>query len=370
MNVTESSVEQRADFNHIRYAQCWEDADVLLAAAQPVRESRCLSIASAGDNSLALLTAEPREVVALDLNPAQLACLALRVAAYRSLDHDELLEFVGSRPCADRAALYRRCRRALTADERAFWDARGAEIARGIGSIGRFEAYFELFRRRVLPLVHGRGTIAELTRTRSPAERASFYRDSWSNLRWKLLFKLFFSRFVMGRAGRDPELFRYVEGSVASRILARTRHALTALDPAANPYLCWILYGDHRHALPLALRARNFDIIRDNLDRLHWHQASLADYLAAEPAARFDVFNLSDIFEYMSATEYARQLQILLAAANPGARLVYWNMLAPRSRPLELAAQLQPQTELAQRLHCEDKAFFYSRLIVEEVTPC
>ncbi len=367
MSAVESSVDQRADFSQVRYAQCWEDADVLLAAAQPLRDSRCLSIASAGDNSLALLAAEPREVVALDLNPAQLACLALRVAAYRSLDHAELLEFVGSRPCVDRAALYRRCRPALAPDERDFWDARGAEISRGIGSIGRFEHYFELFRRRVLPLVHHADTIAALCHSRPRAQRERFYHGTWNNLRWRILFRLFFSRFVMGRSGRDPELFRYVQGSVASRILARTRHALTALDPADNPYLCWILYGDHRHALPLALRAENFDCIRDNLDRLHWHRSTLAEYLAAEPAARFDLFNLSDIFEYMSEAEYARQLQTLLASANPGARLVYWNMLAQRSRPLDLAARLQPRTALAQQLHAQDKAFFYSRLVVEEV---
>ncbi len=368
MRAPEATVDQRADFSRVRYAQCWEDADVLLAAAAPLRDASCLSIASAGDNSLALLSGESREVVALDLNPAQLACLALRVAAYRTLSHGELLEFVGSRPSSDRLEFYRRCRRALAPEDRAFWDQHGAEIARGIGAIGRFERYFELFRRRVLPLVHDTDTIAELTRARSSAERDRFYRDSWNNLRWRLLFRLFFSRFVMGRSGRDPELFRYVEGSVASRILARTKHALTALDPAENPYLCWILYGDHRHALPLALRPQHFDCIRDNLDRLQWHRSSLTDYLAAAPAAGFDLFNLSDVFEYMSEAEYARQLDTLLAAASPGARLVYWNLLAPRSRPLTLAARLSPKTELAQTLHQRDKAFFYSRLIVEEVT--
>ncbi len=368
MNAPEASVEQRADFSCIRYAQCWEDADVLLAAAPPLRDARCLSIASAGDNSLALLSGEPREVVALDLNPAQLACLALRVAAYRTLNHGERLEFVGSRPSTDRLDYYRRCRRLLAPQERVFWDARGAEIAQGIGSIGRFERYFELFRRRVLPLVHSTDTIAELTRSRPASQRDAFYRGTWNNLRWRLLFRLFFSRFVMGRSGRDPELFRYVEGSVASRILARTKHALTALDPAENPYLCWILYGDHRHALPVALRPQHFDCIRDNLDRLHWQQASLADYLAAEPAARFDLFNLSDVFEYMSEAEYTRQLETLLKAASPGARLVYWNMLAKRSRPRSLATSLSPKTALAQTLHARDKAFFYSRLIVEEVT--
>ena len=43
-----------ARFDRIRYAQCWEDADVLLDALQVEPGDTCLSIASAGDNTLAL----------------------------------------------------------------------------------------------------------------------------------------------------------------------------------------------------------------------------------------------------------------------------------------------------------------------------
>ena len=93
-----SEAAANADFSQIRYAQCWEDADVLLDALEVQAGDTCLSIASAGDNSLALLTRDPARVVALDLNPSQLACLELRVAAYRELDHPALLELIGSRP--------------------------------------------------------------------------------------------------------------------------------------------------------------------------------------------------------------------------------------------------------------------------------
>src|SRR6476646_3842988 len=99
-----------ADFSDIRYAQCWEDADVLLEGLDVQPGDVCLSIASAGDNALALLTRDPARVVALDLSPAQLACLELRVGAYRNLAHGELLELIGSRPSDRRAALYARCR--------------------------------------------------------------------------------------------------------------------------------------------------------------------------------------------------------------------------------------------------------------------
>src|SRR5688500_3254365 len=87
-----SEAAARADFTGIRYAQVWEDADVLLAGLDVQPGDTCVSIASAGDNALALLTKQPSRVIALDLSPAQLACLELRIAAYRKLTHPELLE--------------------------------------------------------------------------------------------------------------------------------------------------------------------------------------------------------------------------------------------------------------------------------------
>lgn len=354
-----------ADFSAIRYAQVWEDADVLAQALQPLENQTCLSIASAGDNALALLRFSPAKVVAVDLSHSQLACVELRVAAYRALEHPELLELIGSRPSARRLALYRRCRKLLPANASAFWDAHEAEIERGIGSAGKFERYFKLFRTRILPLVHSRRRVNQLLAGGNVQQREEFYARHWDTLRWRLLFKMFFSRFVMGRFGRDPAFFRYVEGSVAERILSRTRYALTALDPAANPYLQWILTGTHTTALPFALRPENFERIRQNLDRLELAHGSIEQYL--DSGARFDRFNLSDIFEYMSPENYRKLLEHLIAASRPGARLVYWNMLAPRARPEELASRLRPLDALASKLFAQDKAWFYSRLVVEEV---
>jgi S-adenosylmethionine-diacylglycerol 3-amino-3-carboxypropyl transferase len=365
-----TEVATRADFSRIRYAQVWEDADVLLAALDVQPTDTVVSIASAGDNALALLGAGAARVVALDLNPAQLACLALRVAAYRELAHSELLELIGSRPSGQRAELYRRCRPLLTPPVQAFWDANGAAIARGIGGAGKFEDYFKLFRTRVLPLVHGRAKVGMLLRGGTRAERETFYAQEWDTWRWRLLFRLFFSRVVMGRLGRDAAFFKYVEGSVADRILQRTRHALTVLNPAENPYLHWILTGTHGGALPWALRAENFEKIRTRLDRLEWHELTLEAFLDRESgggASRVDKFNLSDIFEYMSLENTAALLDRLADASRPGGRLAYWNMLAPRRRPESLAHRLRPREDLARPLFEQDKAYFYSAFIVEEV---
>src|SRR5436305_377886 len=220
-------IEDRARFDLVRYANVWEDAEVLCAALTPAPGKRLLSIASAGDNAFALLAAGA-EVVAADLSAAQLALVELKRAALRRLGYEEVLAFLGLRNSAeDRRSVYERLERDLPEDARDFFRERLNEVADGVVLHGKFEGYFRLFRERVLPLVHRRRTVLALLEERDEAGRRAFYRDTWDNLRWRLLFRIFFSRFAMGRLGRDPEFFRYVEGSVAERILGRAEYALT-----------------------------------------------------------------------------------------------------------------------------------------------
>jgi S-adenosylmethionine-diacylglycerol 3-amino-3-carboxypropyl transferase len=209
--------------------------------------------------------------------------------------------------------------------------------------------------------------VEALLRPRDPAARAAFYRERWDGWRWRALFRVFFSRFVMGRLGRDPSFFDHVRGPVAERILARTRHALTALDPAANPYLQWILLGRHASALPLALRPEHFDAIRAGLDRLSWRCTGLEAALAESDANGFQRFNLSDVFEYVDEEHYRRTLMELTRVGALGARLAYWNMLVPRHRPPVLADRLVPLTDRARALFAVDKAFFYNDFVLEAV---
>lgn len=364
-----SEIESRASFEHVRYAQVWEDADTLLAALDVQQGDTVLSIASAGDNALALLTTDAAKVVAVDLSAAQLHCLALRVAAFQVLSHPELLELIGSRPSKRRLELYRHCRTQLLPDSRAFWDVQLPGIERGIGSagIGKFERYFELFRRFILPVMLPARDVRSLLRRKTQAERQEFFAGRVNTWRWQLPFRVFFSRTVMGRLGRDPEFFKYVETDVASSIQERAAHALTALDPSKNPYLTWILTGRHGQTLPLYLRPEHFQTIRSRLGRLEWHQESVEAYLERTPERSISRFNLSDIFEYMSGDATQTLLEHLARDGKPGGRLVYWNMMTPRSRGEKIAHLLKPLTAEAQRLHDQDPAFFYSRLVIEEI---
>lgn len=361
------SIAVRADFARVRYAQCWEDADILLAALNVQPGDVCLSITSGGDNVLALASRAPARIIALDLSAAQMACLELRIAAFRCLEHEEVLELIGSRPSIRRLSLYHRCRSTMTADAREFWDRAKTSIERGIGHAGKFERYLTLFRTCILPLVHSRQTIDRLLAERSPSERQEFYCGRWDTTLWNVLFRGFCSRPVLGRLGRDPSFFLYANGNVAEHLLPRIRHALIDLDPADNPYLHWMLKGQHGNALPFALRRENFDAIRTNLDCIELRCQSLEDFLESTEPGSIDSFNLSDVFEYMAPDDFRLSLERLSRCGKPGARLAYWNFLAQRHRPPELRHRLRPQIALAKELFQQDKAFFYSDFVVEDV---
>ncbi|WP_050528595.1 DUF3419 family protein [Pseudorhodobacter aquimaris] len=359
-------IESKAAFDHIRYAQLWEDADVLTEALGDCAGGTLVSICSAGDNALAMLTLDPEKVVVVDLSPAQIACLQLRIGMFRNLDHAEFLALMGARPSTKRKALLAKALAGAAPEVQAFWNALGDEVAQhGAGGVGKFERYFRIFRTRLLPLVHSRKTIDAIFVPRPKAARQAFLDRRFNTWRWRLLLNVFFSRFVMGRMGRDKAFFDHVEGSPAQHVARRIHHAAVIGEPAQNPYLHWIMKGTHGAALPMTWRAEHFEVIKSRLDRLDIRPGSLEAFISTGEKA--DGFNLSDIFEYMSPGVFAQVYGSILRASAPGARLVYWNMMAPRRVPQAFADRVTTRSDIEDRLKPRDKAFFYSDLVVEEV---
>lgn len=352
-------IETRADFSYIRYAQCWEDTEVLLDAIDIKPGDYCLSIASAGDNSLAMLVAGPRKVTAIDLNPAQLALSELKLRAIEHLDRASTMELLGYSPSSRRVELYLHLVPYLTPDTVRYFNLNNSLIEKGLAGSGKFERYFAIFRNAILPLLHSRRSIESLVSPKTRGEREEFFEKTWNNLRFRLAIKLFFSNAVIGLLGRDPSFFKYVERSLPEFLCESIYKALVIQDPSKNPYLHWILFGEYRgEILPFFLRAENFENIKANADRLEFKKASLEEFLEGVEPDSIDCFNLSDVFEYVSEDSYRNTLDIINDRARAGARLAYWNMLAPRSSN---APSITRDQEASSDLYARDQTFFYTR---------
>ena len=170
----------------------------------------------------------------------------------------------------------------------------------------------------------------------------------------------------MGKLGRDKAFFRYVNVNVPEHILERTKYAITQLDTSTNSYLHYIINSRYDNVLPVAYREENFDKIKKNIDKLIILKESAETFINRKDVERVDKYNLSDIFEYMSEEDMVRIVEKILEKSPKGSIIAYWNMLSDK-RASKYIDKIEYQEDLSNELLKKDKAFFYSKFIVEEV---
>ena len=364
--LIKSEVEDYAKFDLIRYAQVWEDADILLEALKINEKDNVLSIASAGENALAILVKNPNKVYAIDLNSNQIACTELKKIAYKYLSYEECMQFIGVFECTNRIDIYNKIKEKLSLSTKKYFDENIEIIKKGIIHTGKFEKYFQIFGKKILPLIHNKKTRKELLKKKSKEERVKFYNSKWNNVRWNLLFRIFFSRTVMGKLGRDKAFFRYVNVNVAEHILERTKYAITELDTSENSYLHYIINGKYENVLPLAYRKENFEKIKNNIDKLTLLQESVETFIERDDIDYISKYNLSDIFEYMDDNQMCKIFEKMYTKSKKGTIIAYWNMLADK-RISKYFDTLEYKEKESYELLKKDKAFFYSKFIIEEI---
>jgi len=364
--LVKSEVEEYAKFDIIRYAQVWEDAEILIEALQINENDNILSIASAGENAISMLIKNPNKVYAIDLNANQIACSEFKIVCYKYLEYQECMELIGVFESENRLELYKKIENYLSDKTKQYLNENLEIVKKGIINAGKFENYFNIFGKKVLPLIHNKKTRKELLTKKTKEERYEFYNKKWNNMRWKMLFRIFFSRTVMGKLGRDKAFFRYVNVNVAEHILERTKYAITELDTSENSYLHYIINGKYENVLPVAYRKENFEKIKQNIDKIVLLSETVETFIERDDVDYISKYNLSDIFEYMSDEQMCGIFEKIFTKSGTGSRVAYWNMLADK-RASKYFENLEYKENESQKLLNKDKAFFYSNFIIEEI---
>ncbi len=353
----------------LNYAQCWEDTRILLQATRPKEGERVLSIASAGDNAFAMAMAGA-QVDAVDVSGPQLALVALKLLGHRLSygDYRGLLGLTTLQTPVDVLRIYRLIREHLPEFARRYWDDNEAVLLAGVLSQGRFERYLSTFGQRILPVIHRKKTTMRWFELNSIDERRRYWKR-WNNLRWRAMFRLFFSQRVMAARGRSPEQFQHVEGGIGNALMARTQRVLTELDPRDNGYLQWILTGTYLRpeCEPAYLRPEGHAQLRDVSERIELVHSDLTSHMKTQPDGTYSAFNLSDVPEYLDLDITAELLGECARTGRSGARIAYWNLFVPRCRPASLADRIDRHPDIGLALYAQDRSFFYGAFQVEEV---
>lgn len=344
--------------DRIKYANCWEDADRLLTLNYPKAGSAILSIASGGDNALALLSTKPKILIAVDVNKAQLFLCELKAVAFAELSYEELINFLFGSSQAN--AYYEKIKNQLSPACKQFWNNHLQFIQQGVVHCGKFEQYFQFFRKYMMPWIHSKTTVTELLRNKSELEQATFYQQHWNTFTWKFLFRVFFSKFILGRFGRTKSYLDQVEVSVSEFIYKQAEHHLKQSACQTNYFLHYILTGKFEPQLPFYLRKENYQTIKENLQSLVFKHESIENYLQQENDIHY--CNFSNIFEYMSKDSFNKFYQLLRKNLPHEAQINYWNLMVDRmfatSFPQTFSSVQTQSTEI-------DKGFFYKRFVSE-----
>lgn len=347
----------------LQYANCWEDADLLVDRIGDLEGKRVLSIASGGENSLSLLCRGPDLVAVVDKNPAQIFLFELKRTAILMLEREDFLAFMGYTDSRGRWGTYRLLRGGLESAARAFWDGERPRIEAGVVHTGNTAVRLRFFSRFVRPLIHGASRSRELVAPKSEADQARFYRVVWDNRRWRAAGRILFGRPAVFAVTPDRSFFDFHKDGVAAPILERTARHLSTTTAQRNFMVHYLLFGGFGRFVPHYAREENYAKVKAGLASTVTSTGYVQAVLSG--LGRFDAFNLSNIVEYTTPAAFRALAEVLGAAANPGARLAYWNVLVPRKLSETAPGLFEDVLDTGRDRDIHDKGWIYSRFIVD-----
>ncbi len=363
-NLGPSPLLQSWDNEELRYSFVWEDFECLMGAlpttqTQSETRSRILSIGSAGDNALALLLADPKQICAIDLSPAQNALLELKRASITQLSFDDYLQFFFG-PFDEK--IFFDLIPQLSLPAQSFWKRYPPAQQDNIHTSGRLDRYFNKFRDYGLKSFWSDDDFQALL---TASDKDSQMR-LWEKGDLQKLHKSatdFFSRTALSTEGRHPAQFQYVnEENLGPIFLQRFLNLLKSQLISENPYLSYFLSGRPAVGQHPLWTEKTYDIIRERIDRVQIETIDLESFLQRRNE-NFDFMNLSDIFEYLSESAANLLFTRLSAHLTKGGRLAYWTLLVDRSPN---CTSLTLNRDLSRRLSAVDRTWFYSDFRVAE----
>jgi len=342
-------------FNQLVYAQIWEDprADLVALRLQP--GERMVTISSGGCNALAYLAACPGVVHAVDLNRAHLATLEIKRAAFRGLPtYGDLLDFLGGKSAPENICHYENwVEPVLETQAKEWWGARDLfgrpryeMFARNLyrhGLLGRFIGFSHLLVRLL------GGNLSRLGAAETEEERQILFDRYLAPVFQNPIVRFLANRpTALYSLGIPPAQFeairREAPRGIAAEFSDRMRRLTCSWPLETN---CFAMQAVHRSydlsqqsSLPMYLQKQYYSGIRERLDNLHLHHASLTQFLRNQPSGSLDAYVILDAQDWMNQNQLNELWEEITRTACCGARVVFRS--GGKASPLEgrLSARL------------------------------
>lgn len=325
-------------FKGLVYPQIWEDPEVDLEALRLTPESRMLTIASGGCNVLSYLTADPKEIIAVDLNRAHLALTRLKLAAAQGMPtYEAFYRFFGEADAKANVRAYRRFVRDRLDDEsRRYWEGRDWMLQRRISLFSRDLYHHGLLGYFIgvahwLARMHGTDP-RQIVWARTIDEQRSFFETALAPLfdrrvvRWVTSKKM--SLYGLGIPPAQYEALAADGGGDMAAVLKARLEKLACGFPMEDNYFAWQAFGRGYASgpsgpLPPYLQSECFNDIRDRADRVRVCHRSVTEQLQGEADDSLNAYVLLDAQDWMTDAQLNDLWREITRTAQPGARVVF-----------------------------------------------
>lgn len=337
-------------FTGLVYPQIWEDPEVDIEAMglapDTAPDMRIVAIASGGCNALSYVTAAPVRVTALDLNPAHVALVRLKLAGAANLpDYERFFRFFGRADARANLADYRRfLRPRLDGTTRAYWDRRPAGFRRRIALFSR-----GFYRHGLLGYFIGAGhLVTRLYGVRLKTLLDAPTLESQRHFFDEKLAPLFEKKAIAWATekpstlyglGIPPAQYEALAGGRPMRVVLRERlERLTCGFPLSENYFAWQAFArayapDGKGPLPPYLMRENFAALQTRAGDIEVLNASFTDYLREQDEASADRYVLLDAQDWMTDAQLNDLWSQITRTARPGARVIFRTAAEPTLLP-------------------------------------
>jgi S-adenosylmethionine-diacylglycerol 3-amino-3-carboxypropyl transferase len=362
--------KQQVELSKLVFTHNWEDPASDHAALRIRSGDSLMCITSGGCNAIGFLLFDPKQIYAVDINPAQSFVLELKLAAIRKLSYDDFKAFMGLSPCEDRLHLFSTLEPELSADALNFWKTRREVLKNGLLMSGKFERFIKMAG-KFLTVMQGKRRIDGLLREKSLEEQHRYFDEIWNTRRFQYLFKILFNKRVLARRGLVADYFHFDDGSrsFAESFYNRSRKAFRNLPVADNYFLSLYLTGTYRTSfhVPEYLKKENYETIRSRVDRIKIITRDAQSWLQSIDDGAIDCFALSNICELMSEEETLKLFTEVIRTAGPQARIIFRNLMIPREVPPSLQSTIRKNESLSKTIFDNDRSFVYGKVAAYEV---
>ncbi len=372
--MLKQAIFERIHTGSLIYNTCWEDPRCDRALLRLTPESRVVMLTSAGCNALDYLLDGPASVACVDMNPRQNALLELKKSFFRAASHAELAAFFGEgRHPQAREVFHDALRPALDEFPANYWQRHiGFFSGRGLRKSFYYHGSAGVVAFFVKKFLESQPDTRRLVHQLFECDNLDAQRDLYFRLEPRLLNRLLtwlldrhLVQSMLGVPASQQALARATFRDGMAGYFRACFRRVFAEQPVGDNYF-WKLYFFGKYSTdccPNYLRRENFDLLRQNVQRISTHTTTLSGFLHQNPD-QYTHFVLLDHQDWLAAHDrpaLAEEWRLILDNSAPGAKILL-RSAAPQADfvPGFARERLRFDTENTAREHRRDRVGTYA----------